>query len=179
MAPERHSLCFRLKNMDPNNWLKTNALGYSALKEAEREAIVHFLFLWSLFEARVLDKFASSAKILSKVHEWSARDRFDPKMFDIELLFFQKRYFLVDKPTNLFDGLNLRKSDSPKLVREVLSGTDRNPSHCVAVVLIVIYRLRNNLFHGEKWAYEIKGQLENFKHANAALITALSFEIPS
>ena len=42
----------------------------------------------------------------------------------------------------------------------------------VAVILIVIYRFRNNLFHGVKWEYELRGQLDNFNHANQVLMAA-------
>ena len=42
-----------------------------------------------------------------------------------------------------------------------------------AGLLIVVYRLRNNLFHGLKWAYAIRGQHANFGNANTALARAL------
>tara|TARA_B100000614_G_scaffold111617_1_gene100153 strand:- start:1007 stop:1162 length:156 start_codon:yes stop_codon:yes gene_type:complete len=40
-------------------------------------------------------------------------------------------------------------------------------------VLIIVWRFRNNLFHGEKWAYQLQGQLSNFTHANAVLMRLL------
>ena len=43
-------------------------------------------------------------------------------------------------------------------------------------MFIVVYRIRNNLFHGMKWAYGMRGQLENFRHANAVLIKALEMD---
>ena len=42
-----------------------------------------------------------------------------------------------------------------------------------AALLIIVYRFRNNLLHGVKWAYEIRGQFENFRHANAVLMQAI------
>jgi hypothetical protein len=38
---------------------------------------------------------------------------------------------------------------------------------------MIVLRLRNNLFHGAKWAYGIADQRENFQHANAALMRLL------
>ena len=32
---------------------------------------------------------------------------------------------------------------------------------------------RNDLFPGEKWAYNIQGQRENFAHANSVLMEAI------
>ena len=33
--------------------------------------------------------------------------------------------------------------------------------------------VRNNLFHGAKWAYELRGQRDNFTHANCILMRML------
>ena len=59
-------------------------------------------------------------------------------------------------------------------MKQVLRGENNNHADSVAGLLIVIYRLRNNLFHGIKWAYGIQGQRNNFEQANAALIAALT-----
>jgi hypothetical protein len=40
-------------------------------------------------------------------------------------------------------------------------------------LLVIVYRLRNNLFHGEKWEGGISGQKDNFDNANRVLIAAL------
>jgi hypothetical protein len=86
---------------------------------------------------------------------------------------FRNRYFNRAETIAHFRGLNLRSNDSPELVRAVLMGDNTNPADCVAVLLIIVFRLRNNLFHGVKWAYGIRGQLDNFTYANAALMAAL------
>lgn len=96
--------------------------------------------------------------------------------FATELQFFRSRYFESGEPTSHFPGLNLRKNDHPSMVRAVLDGTNQNPEDCVAAVLIVIYRLRNNLFHGAKWGNGLADQLDNFTHANTALMSALMTE---
>ncbi len=83
------------------------------------------------------------------------------------------RYFQNGDPTEHFRGLNLRRNDNIELVRAVLSGTNTNPADSVAALLIVVFRLRNNLFHGVKWAYGIRGQLSNFMNANMSLMAAL------
>jgi len=69
--------------------------------------------------------------------------------------------------------LKLRQNDKPELVEAVLSGRENEPARSITVLLIIVYRLRNNLFHGHKWAYDLRGQLQNFTHANATLMKAL------
>jgi hypothetical protein len=43
----------------------------------------------------------------------------------------------------------------------------------IAAVLIIVFRYRNNLFHGVKWQYKLEGQLGNFSAANDALMKVL------
>ena len=40
-------------------------------------------------------------------------------------------------------------------------------------LLMIVWRLRNNLFHGAKWAYGLRDQRENFTHANSVLMRLL------
>lgn len=134
---------------------------------------MHFVLLWSLFEAKALDTRANASAILSLAHEWQAQGRLDASEFSDQLEHFKTRYFANGQPTDHFNGLHLRNGDNPALVRSVLSGANIDPADSVAALLIVVYRLRNNLFHGLKWSYELRDQLANFNHANSALMGAL------
>jgi len=69
--------------------------------------------------------------------------------------------------------LLLRENDNEPLVVSVLKGENNNPADIVGALLIIVFRLRNNLFHGAKWAYGIAGQLDNFSNANEVLMAAL------
>lgn len=159
--------------MNPTDWLCEKAPGFSDLSAEEREAIMHFSLLWSFFEAEALGTNASANRILALTHEWACERRLHAESFAKCLAYFRERYFRSGEPTEYFGGLNLRQNDSPVLVGAVLSGEDTNLADEIAALLIVVFRLRNNLFHGVKWAYGIRGQLENFTHANAALMAAL------
>lgn len=44
----------------------------------------------------------------------------------------------------------------------------------VSFVFKVIFRLRHNLFHGEKWSYKLEGQNDNFSHSVNVLLSALT-----
>ena len=162
-----------LSTMNPIDWLCKNAHGFSNLSEEERAAIMHFALLWSLFEAEALDTNASASNILALVNKWADQDLLNIAAFTQSLAYFKDRYFKNGLLTDDFSGLDLRKNDKPTLVSAVLKGENTNPTDCVAVLFIIVFRLRNNLFHGKKWAYEIRGQLDNFAHANDALMAAL------
>lgn len=154
-------------------WLSERVLGFRELSQQERDAIMHFALLWSLFEAKALNANASASTILSLVQKWQEQGRLNVAAFVPSLVYFRDRYYTNGIATANFNGLNLRKNDNPALVEAVLSGANADPADSVLSLLIVVYRLRNNLFHGLKWAYELRDQLGNFTHANMALMRAL------
>ncbi len=157
--------------MNPIDWLREKAPGFSDLSEDERAAIMHFLLLWSFFEAEAFDTYATAKKILAFVHKKASS--LDIAPFATSLAYFRDRCFNQGTFTEHFDGLKLRSNDSQELVRAVLKGENTHDADTVSALLIVIFRLRNNLFHGCKWDYGIRGQLDNFMNANTALMAAL------
>lgn len=162
-----------MSTMYPQEWLNNKALGFEKLTEQEVSAILYFTILWSLFEKKALHTNASSNKILALVHEWSAQNQLYVDKFESSIDYFKNRYFNGGRFSRFFSDLNLRRNDNRELVKSVLSGKIKNDADCVAVILIIVYRLRNNLFHGVKWADGISGQLDNFTNANNAIMAAL------
>jgi hypothetical protein len=154
-------------------WLLAKAPGFQALPEADRAAIFNFTFLWSLFEAQVMDNFARADLICAKADQWRAAGTLDADQYDAELAYFRERYFANGAFTHHFAHLHLRPADQPDLVRSVLDGTNNDPRDRLLTVLMIVWRFRNNLFHNEKWAYQLQGQLANFTRANAVLMRLL------
>jgi hypothetical protein len=159
--------------MNPINWLDDNVPEFSTLSGDERAAIMHFSLLWSFFEAKALKTNASADSILKLSREWEDAGLLDPKSFASSLSYFRNRYFNSGEPTEFFDGLHLRANDNPTLVSTVLKNESSSTADSIGALLIIVFRLRNNLFHGIKWAYGLRGQLDNFTNANAVLMAAL------
>ncbi|RDL47745.1 hypothetical protein BLJAPNOD_05467 [Ensifer sp. M14] len=154
-------------------WLLARAPGFHALPEEDRAAIFNFTFLWSLFEAQVMGNFARADLICAKADEWQDAGTLDADQYDGELAYFRQRYFANGQFTHHFAHLHLRPADQPDLVRSVLDGSNNDPRDRLLTVLIIVWRFRNNLFHGEKWTYQLQGQHANFTHANAVLMRLL------
>ena len=163
--------------MDTFDWLQEYAPGFQALSEAERRAIAEFLFLWSLFEAKVLNEHGSASVIVASSARWAGNGLLTVETFGQELAYFRNRYVADGQFSHHFDHLQLRRNDMEGLVRRVLNGEDGSLANIAATVLIIVYRFRNNLFHGLKWSYELQGQLENFMHANKALKGAVELHV--
>jgi len=134
---------------------------------------MEFSFLWSLFEAETLDTNASAAAIVALTKQWHANGLLTEDTFVEQLAYFRNRYCPEGEFTHHFAHLHLRPTDQPDTVARVLQGGGADRDELAAALLIIAYRFRNNLFHGVKWAYGIKGQLENFRHASALLTRAI------
>jgi hypothetical protein len=161
------------KKSASEQWLYANAPGFRELPDHDRRAIFDFSFLWSLFEAQVMDNFAQAQAIFERVRGWDAGNRIYPEVYEEALTYFRSRYSLNGETTDHYDYLNLRRSDYPELVGRVIRGKSDEPGDSMLCTLMIVWRLRNNLFHGSKWAYQIRGQLDNFTHANAVLMKVL------
>jgi hypothetical protein len=154
-------------------WLLAKAPGFQALPDGDRAAIFHFTFLWSLFEAQVMGSFARADLICAKVDEWRDAGTLEAEQFAPELAYFRQRYFANGAFTHHFPHLHLRPVDQPAVVQSVLDGSNNDPRDQLLATVMIVWRFRNNLFHGEKWAYQLQGQLSNFTHANAVLMRLL------
>lgn len=154
-------------------WLEARAPGFHDLPHDDRRAIFDFAFLWSLFEAEIMEANARVDLITEKVDAWAAADMVGADLYDGELAYFRDRYFTDGELTYHYPFLDLRKSDHPDLVEAVIRGANNDPRDRILALLMIVWRLRNNLFHGAKWAYQIKGQRENFTQANAVLMRVL------
>ncbi|UFS88727.1 hypothetical protein LPJ38_34740 [Bradyrhizobium daqingense] len=154
-------------------WLKARAPGFNQLSKDERNAIADFSLLWAFFESRILNKSGSGAAICAAVDSWDAAGILVPNLVNEELAYFKQRYCPDGRFTHHFDGLHLRPRDRVPMVRGVLSGAEISPRQCLATALIIVFRYRNNLFHGVKWEYALADQLRNFTNANRILMKVL------
>ncbi|MGQ3241732.1 hypothetical protein [Shinella sp.] len=154
-------------------WLEERVPGYAALPGPDRDAIKAFALLWSLFESRLMGNDANARRIAQAVERWETDGVLCAELYDAEVAYFRERYFQNGELTFRFDNLQLRRQDMPDLVAACIRGDAGSARDRVLTTLIIVWRYRNNLFHGEKWAYDLQGQLANFSCANAVLMRVL------
>lgn len=156
-----------------DDWLRARVPGYQELGEAERDAVEGFLHLWALFEGRLLDESAGPGKICDLAAQWREGDLWRSRPVRAALIYWQRRYFVEGALTARFESLLFRSNDRGELVAAVMKGERTDAESVVAAALLIIYRLRNNLFHGLKWQYGLANQLGNFRHSNGVLMEIL------
>lgn len=165
-----------MDHVPASRWLTERAPGFQELSAEERAAIADFSIIWSLFEAQCLSTRASAHTIEEYVRPLCAKgllNDFDTAPF---LGYFRNRYVSQGALNDTYRGLKLRDNDLPSLVEAVILGNDSNSGHVVTALLVIAYRLRNNLFHGVKWAYGIAGQMDNFLYASSLLASVMDLE---
>lgn len=154
-------------------WLERRAPGYGILPAPDRQAIYDFSLLWSLFEAKIMAGKARVDRLTAQVDSWAEQDSLNADQYGEELAYFRARYFDGGEPTGLFHGLKLRDNDNPDIVTAVLSRADNTPRNQMLALVMIVWRYRNNLFHGAKWTIELRDQHDNFTHAGSVLMRLL------
>ncbi|WP_350608268.1 MULTISPECIES: hypothetical protein [unclassified Pseudoalteromonas] len=153
------------------------APGIEHLSLDELHALQRFTLLWTLFEAQVLDTNAYVRNISEKVASIEPHI-IDGGWFEEHLAYFSNRYIENGKTNYHFEHLNLRDNDNPRLVRAALAGEDTRTSSQLIACLTIVYRFRNNFFHGIKWAYGLRDQLANLTHS-ASLLEKYLEKVPN
>ena len=164
--------------MKPTEWLIDRAPGFGELPCKERDAIRDFALLWSYFEISVLNGYANADKIVEAVTQLARLNRLPSGEIQTEIDYFRKRYYDGNKFTDKFKALRFRNNDRKSIVEDVIRGKSDNEVEILSAILIIVLRLRNNLFHGAKWANELSGQLNNFTNANNVLMAFMDLHRP-
>lgn len=154
--------------MNELSGLESIAPGIASLSPDELAAMQKFTLIWTLFESQALDNNASVRKISERVNDIDALI-IKGGWFNEQLSYFTERYTTEGEINYRFDNLHFRKNDNPNLVCSVLSKECVDPVCQLIVCLTIVYRIRNNFFHGLKWAYGLKDQLDNFTHSTILL----------
>jgi hypothetical protein len=134
------------------------------IDENDIEEIKDFLLLWNLFESICCNKRANinciDRIIDSKIELFKEENYKD--IFD----YFYNRY---KNNNSKLEKLNLTLARK-KLVQNVLNDNYQDKNNKLKFIISIIYRYRNNLFHGEKDLKFIKLQKENFTKTNKFLM---------
>ena len=148
-------------------WIRSIRPFRSLLYQTE---IFCFPFVWSLFEYeyRTNDSASVGVRALQEIaKKQKAKLREDPFVSAWE--HFQVRYVTADKINGHFDELFGNNRSGKSIVKNTLESSCASPYSKAEALLIIVYRLRNNFFHGTKIKYEFKDQYKNFYHANSVL----------
>jgi hypothetical protein len=163
--------------MNPIAWLRERLPGFPGPHQDELlKAIADFALLWSFFEGLVLTTGGSPSRIMRRVRQWHESIQLQIGEFADHLEYFRNRYCPNGNWDPQYNMLVRFTPPQEALLRRVLMRQTEDPVECVTGVLLLVLRIRNNLFHGQKMIWGLHDQADNFSHANLALMSACELE---
>jgi hypothetical protein len=136
------------------------------------DAVRDFTLLWNVLEGGVFNR---SFSILAAAQKFQ-QHQFNDAPFLPFYNYFRDRYIDASGQGNYqFDSLEFRRNDRKTFVEQVLANQASSAGDKALALAIIIYRLRNNLFHGIKPIYTIDQQRTNFENANGFLMELLNY----
>ncbi|NPD85143.1 hypothetical protein HNS38_10255 [Lentimicrobium sp. L6] len=131
----------------------------------DEEEIAHvrdFTLMWNLFEKIACERQFNEQSIRRHIRE----SNIDSVRFAEYFNYFVGRYVNHENANNYFSHLfNHRDSAQRTFVQNVLHGIDQTNENIIIVCILISYRYRNNLFHGNKELREIHHQRTNLNAA--------------
>jgi len=161
-------------------WINNNILQNNRADKLEGndiQNVLAFTLLWNLYEdlfwTRNKENTNSSAYSLGKALGTIEikKDKFNEDNINPIFCYFYEKY----QDTNKFESLKFRKQGKDAEVKVKLtimlnSMIEHNKGDKLYFIMAIVFRFRNNLFHGEKQLISIQYQEENFKYANQFLM---------
>ncbi len=143
-----------------NNWYANN------LDRSKIINILDFALLWNLFELKFFNKYFKIEKIDSFIRNYG--NNIDDNTWNNAYYYFKKRYF-----ENWNFNYNFKDLFNNDEAKDFVFYSFINDENKIKVIILIIARLRNNLFHWEKEIKFIENQEENFKVTNIFLMELL------
>jgi len=153
----------KISIFDAKSWIRGSYPGADRLNPDTLGVISNFTLIWNLFENTLCENRANIIALEDIAEKISQRGV--PDAVSDGVRFWSDRYWTGAVFNHLFTDLNFRRTDRQDLVEKVLSGVQHDPHSQFLAVMIIIYRLRNNLFHGLKSIPTLNDQVANLDMA--------------
>lgn len=149
------------------DWIKEHLHDGVHLDPECLQALQNFTLMWNLFESLLCENFAK----ISAFEEIVTRHEFKEPSASLvnSFSYFRSRYVSNGDFTAIFEGLRFRRNDRQEVVEKALKSESPSLSEIVLATMLIVYRLRNNLFHGLKSVSSLNNQTDNLNVAAQSL----------
>lgn len=155
-------------------WIAENTYGGTTLSKTATQAVADFTTMWNFFESTLCQNRATIAAFERIAIRFQAPlPRPTKEAIEQCLSFWQFRYRTPNGFGHRFEALYFRPNDKRHHVESVLNGQTTEQSAKTLALMIIVYRLRNNLFHGLKTLDMLNDQVDNLSNASRCLATIL------
>ncbi|MES2232345.1 MAG: hypothetical protein V4600_13090 [Pseudomonadota bacterium] len=154
-------------------WISKQAPGFGQLSLEERDAIADFSLIWSFFEGSRLNGFGNMTTIRALAESLEMQGAIEKCNTNAYLHYLKQRYIENGQLNYRFNNLHIELSNNPPEIIAALQDDSADEKTILIGCLGVVFRLRNNLFHGAKWHYELREQEQNFRNATSFLLRCM------
>ena len=150
--------------MKAAEWIRNNLKETVNLSEELSSAVSDFSLTWAIFEASEGEKTnCIPEKIFPLAESLSLKvtDSFVDDLHD----YWSKRYVENGSINWRFEHIGFTDVRHSDLVKSVLLESDSFLVNKITALLLIVYRYRNNLFHGNKDITLLEDQTDNLNHA--------------
>lgn len=163
----------KVKAMNAISWITEN-LNQNEISSETLQSVGDFTLMWAIFEASEgeernnmpvqINRFAN--RIYSQV---------PVEIIDAEFLYWKDRYFCNNRETEHLNNLRFSDHEQKELALATFKSLNPSLKDKLKTCLFIVYRYRNNLFHGMKDIRLLNGQQENFSNATSFLQKVLPY----
>ncbi|MGL4922429.1 hypothetical protein [Aeromonas veronii] len=151
-------------------WLQRNIYVMADFTDETYTSISDFSIMWAIFEGTQLQDRPEDRAAVDELEFVAQRTSYCATVLEYARTYWSHRYIGADGEGNdKFRRLGFRHKPHSELVLRVLKGEVVNEEEQIHALLLIVYRLRNNLFHGEKDMAKINSQVENLKYGASVL----------
>ncbi|OWU79478.1 hypothetical protein [Phaeobacter sp. 22II1-1F12B] len=160
---------------------RLNALGGTQPSHGTLAMAGGFILCWGKFEHDCLGMIGQAQldqaplNYRTSIQNFSANkipENADFSKFQPSFDFFRERYHRIPRPTEHFAALIQADHSARHRIEQVLNAGPNSTREKVEALLLIAYRLRGNLVHGQKWTSGLDDQVGNFTHASRVLLGA-------
>jgi hypothetical protein len=155
---------------EARNWLSDHINAAKGITDSTWQIVDGFALLWFLFEERKCGTDANK-KVFEGLAQQFGKARLTEPM-NSAFAFWVNRYCESGKTNALFDELFPEpsgKGETARILLDPRSTADRR----FFALLMIVYRLRNNLFHGSKAIGNLNAQVENLDMGSRTLAAVM------
>ena len=164
-----------IDSFDPTEWVHAYAKPAFRIDNEIFDQILKFSLIWSLFERDACSRNAGMTSIQKSVKDALHAGVVSTDLFKSHIDFFRDRAKIHhDSIEGYIAALRTSNAKTDLLLRDFFSETNQSPVTTLTALLVIAYRIRNNLFHGEKEVADLHTQSELFKVINSMLATYLT-----
>jgi hypothetical protein len=138
------------QHFDAHAWARASLRDAPKLQPDTLATVAGFTFIWNLFEGVACNGSASVPALDRVAGEIERSPALPLREVEQSIAFYRFRYIKENELQQRFYGLNFRAPDRQELVEAVLKGENTSLHATLLALLIIAYRIRNNLFHGLK-----------------------------